>query len=220
MDRFNALGRGMQIMFVGAVLLFIDLFFRWQEIEFDLGPLGDQSAGVSAWDNFLGIVLGLLTIALIAWIVLQLAAVEIPLPVSAAMVAAALGGLILLVAILKNLTDDYSTIWSYVGVVLAAVIAFGAWQVIEAGGGVDTLRSEMPRRAATSSPTAESPPMTSAPPPVVEPEAAPREYSATTEPESEAMAEPDIAPDEPGTTAGDEHDHPHDHDHPHEDRTT
>ncbi len=44
MDRFNALGRGMQIMLVGAVLLFIDLFFRWQEIEFDLGPLGEQSA--------------------------------------------------------------------------------------------------------------------------------------------------------------------------------
>lgn len=213
MDRFNALGRGMQIMLVGAVLLFIDLFFRWQEIEFDLGPLGEQSAGVSAWDNFLGIVLGLLTIALIAWIVLQLAAVDIPLPISGAMVAAVLGGLILLVAIIKNLADDYSTIWSYVGVVLAAVIAFGAWQVIEAAGGMNTLRSEMPNRA-TSSTMDASPPMTSAPPPVVEPEAAPHEHAPMTDPEpmSEpgvAPDEPDLAPDGPETAADDEHDHPH-----------
>ncbi len=205
MDRFNALGRGMQIMLVGGALLFIDLFFRWQEIEFDLGPLGEQSAGVSAWDNVLGIVLGLLTIALIAWIVLQLAAVDIPLPVSGAMIAALLGALILLVAIVKNLTDDYSTIWSYVGVVLAAVIAFGAWQVIQGAGGIDTLKSEMPNRTASSTMTA--PPMTSTPPPAVEPEAAPQERAAMTEPE--AVSEPDPAPDEPETAADDEHDHPH-----------
>jgi len=219
MDRFNALGRGMQIMLVGGVLLFIDLFFRWQEIEFDLGPLGDQSAGVSAWDNALGIVLGLLTIALIAWIVLQLAAVDIPLPVSGAMVAAVLGGLILLVAIVKNLSDDYSTIWSYVGVVLAAVIAFGAWQVIEGAGGMNTLRSEMPNRSASSTTAA---PMTSAPPPVVRPEAAPHEHAPMSDPEpvseTDMASEPDIAPDEPETAATDEHDRPHDH--PHEPRST
>ncbi len=213
MDRFNALGRGMQIMLVGGALLFIDLFFRWQEIEFDLGPLGEQSAGVSAWDNFLGIVLGLLTIALIAWIVVQLAGVDIPLPVSGAMIAAVLGGLILLVAIIKNLTDDYSTIWSYVGVVLAAVVAFGAWQVIEAAGGMNTLKSEMPNRASSSSTMAASPPMTSSPPPVVTPEAAPHEHAAATEPESAPapMSEPDTVAEEPATAAEDEHDHPREH---------
>ncbi len=216
MDRFNALGRGMQIMLVGGVLLFIDLFFRWQEVEFDLGPLGEQSAGVSAWDNFLGIVLGLLTIALIVWIVLQLAAVDIPLPVSGAMVAAVLGGLILLVAILKNLTDDYSTIWSYVGVALAAVIAFGAWQVIEGAGGINTLRSEMPSRTASS--TMDSPSPMTPPPPVVGPEVAPHERAPMTEPESSAASEPEVAPDEPEAAADDEHDHPHDH--PHERRDT
>jgi len=195
MDRFNALGRGMQIMLVGGVLLFIDLFFRWQEIEFDLGPLGEQSAGVRAWDNFLGIVLLLLTIALIAWIVLQLAAVDIPLPVSGAMVAAVLGGLILLIAIIKNLSDDYSTIWSYVGVVLAAVIAFGAWQVIEGAGGINTLKSEMPNRGASTT-MDPAPPMSPAPPP--ESEAAPYEPPpSATSPEPSAAPEPDVAPDRP-----------------------
>ena len=43
------------------------------------------SAGVSAWDGFRGIVMGLLTIVLIAWIVARLAAVDIPIPVSFAM---------------------------------------------------------------------------------------------------------------------------------------
>ena len=194
MDRFNALGRGLQIMLVGGVLLFIDLFFRWQEIEFDLGPLGEQSAGVSAWDNFLGIVLGLLTIALIAWIVLQLAAVDIPLPVSGAMVAAVLGGLILLIAIIKNLSDDYSTIWSYVGLVLAAVIAFGAWQVIEGAGGINTLKSEMPNRGASTT-MDPAPPMSPTPPPASE--AAPYEPPSSVDPEPSAAPEPDVAPDRP-----------------------
>ena len=46
MERLKALGRGTQIMFIAAVLLLIDMFLRWQEVEFDLGTLGlkDQSA--------------------------------------------------------------------------------------------------------------------------------------------------------------------------------
>ena len=101
-------------MAVAGVLLFIDLFLRWQEVEFDLGPLGEGSAGVSAWDNFLGIVLGLPTIVLLAWIAVRLASVDIPVPVSTAMTAALLGVLIVFLAVVKNLTDDYSTIWSYI----------------------------------------------------------------------------------------------------------
>ena len=163
MDRFNALGRGTQIMAVAGVLLFIDLFLRWQEVEFDLGPLGEGSAGVSAWDNFLGIVLGLLTIILLAWVAVRLASVDIPLPVSTAMTAALLGVLILFFAVVKNLTDDYSTIWSYIGVVLAIIIAAGAFQTVQEAGGIETLKSEIPGQttgSATDSPST----MTSAPP--------------------------------------------------------
>ena len=42
MDRFNALGRGTQIMLVSSVLLSSSVF-NWQEVEFDLGPLGQGS---------------------------------------------------------------------------------------------------------------------------------------------------------------------------------
>lgn len=142
MDRFNALGRGTQIMLVSSVLLLIISFFNWQEVEFDLGPLGEGSAGVSAWDDLGGILMGILTVVLIARIVANLAAVDLPIPVSYAMTSAVLAFLIFAIALIKNLTDDYSTWASYVGVVLAALIAVGAWMEIQAAGGVDSLKSE------------------------------------------------------------------------------
>lgn len=142
MERFNALGRGSQMMLVSSVLLFIVSFLRWQEVEFDLGPLGGGSAGVSAWDDFLGILMGILTIVLIARIVAQLAAVNLPIPVSFAMTSAVLAFLIFAFALIKNLTDDYSTFWSYIGVGLAFLIAAGAWLEIQAAGGIDSLKSE------------------------------------------------------------------------------
>ena len=44
MERFNALGRGAQLMLVGAVLLFIDLFLPWQ--DFDVGGLATSSGSM------------------------------------------------------------------------------------------------------------------------------------------------------------------------------
>ena len=62
MERFNALGRGAQLMLVGAVLLFIDLFLPWQ--DFDVGGLADElgvDATFSGWRG-IGFIVGLLTI--------------------------------------------------------------------------------------------------------------------------------------------------------------
>ena len=179
MERFNALGRGMQIMLVGGVLLLISTFFNWQEIDFDLGPLGEGSAGQNAWHGFWGVVMGLLTIVLLAWIVARLAAVEIPIPLSTAMVSAILAALILVCAVVKNLTDDYSTFWSYLGIAFAALIAVGAWLQIQESGGIENLKSEIPSMgstAATSTPSAPETPAPPAPPPAApEPESTPDE---------------------------------------------
>ncbi len=51
MERFNALGRGAQLMLVGGVLLFIDLFFTWQ--EFDGGTRRRVRGGApsSGWEG-------------------------------------------------------------------------------------------------------------------------------------------------------------------------
>jgi hypothetical protein len=171
MERFNALGRGAQIMLVGAVLLLIDLFLPWQ--DFDVGGIADElgvDATWSGWHGFAGVVLGLLTIVLLAWIIVRIASVNIPLPVSTAMTAALLGTLILIFAIIKILTilGDEQTIWAWIGLVLAIVVAVGAWQTVQEAGGVDTLRSEVPSmsssdRAASTAPPAATPPPPEAP---------------------------------------------------------
>ena len=183
MERFNALGRGMQLMLVGSVLLLISTFFNWQEIDFDLGPLGGGSAGQNAWHGFWGVAMGLLTLVLIAWIVARLAAVDIPIPVSAAMTSAVLAFLILAFAVVKNLADDYSTFWSYVGVVLAALIAVGAWLQIQESGGLETLKSEIPSMPSSSAGGADTtPPAAAAPPPEAPP--APEAPAEAAPPES------------------------------------
>jgi hypothetical protein len=194
MERFNALGRGTQIMLISSVLLLIISFFNWQEVEFDLGPLGEGSAGVSAWDDLGGILMGILTIVLLARIVVNLAAVNLPIPVSFAMTSAVLAFLIFALALIKNLTDDYSTWASYVGVVLAFLIAVGAWLEIQAAGGVESLKSEASSfggsggatTAASGGAAAETPPP--APPAPAAPEA-----------ESAADAASDAPFDEPST---------------------
>lgn len=197
MERFNALGRGTQIMLVSSVLLLIDSFLRWQEVEFDLGPLGGGSAGVSAWDNFLGIAMGLLTIVLIARIVARLAAIEVPIPVSFAMTSAVLAFLIFACALLKNLTDDYSTFWSYIGVGLALLVAVGAWLEVKEAGGVEHLKSQIPSSAAAAAP---APAPAPAPPPAAE--AAPAAPETPSAPPMSEDAAPEAAGSEPDADTG------------------
>lgn len=167
-------------MLIASVLLVIDSFFRWQEVG---------SLGVSAWDNFLGIVMALLTIVLIAWLVARVAGVQIPVPVSAAMLGAGLGALIFVFALLKNLTDDYSTFWSYAGVVLAALIAVGAWLEVQAAGGVETLKSEASSFGSADAGTSET--AAAAPAPPAAPAAPAAQAPAEEAPASESAADTD-----------------------------
>lgn len=173
MDKFRALSRGAQIMLVAGVLLLVDTFLPWQ--DFGEGVIGEaaEQFGVdvsfSAWHGFWGWMLGLLTLVLLAWIVVRILAIDIPLPVSQTMIAALFGALILFFAVIKNLVDDESTLWSYIGVLLAAAIAYGAWSQVQEGGGVETLKSEIPARPAPSSsaaaPAAPATQPTAPPPP-------------------------------------------------------
>ena len=188
MERFNALGRGAQIMLVGAILLLIDLFLPWQ--DFDVGGIADElgvDATWSGWHGFAGVVLGLLTIILLAWVIVRLASVNIPLPVSTAMTAALLGTLILIFAIIKILTilGDEQTIWAWIGLVLAIVVAVGAWQTVQEAGGVDTLRSEIPSMQSSDTAASTAPPMAAPPPPPAP------ETTAAPEPPAEAAPPPE-----------------------------
>jgi hypothetical protein len=181
------------MMLVGAVLLLIDLFLPWQ--DFDVGGIADAlgvDASFSGWRGFGGIALGLLTIVLLAWIIVRLASVDIPLPVSTAMTAALIGTLILIFAVLKMLTiiGDEATIWSWIGLGLAILIAVGAFKTVQEAGGVETLKSEASNMgsasgAATSAPDAA---------PAAEAAAAPA-AAATPEPSAEPTMSEDAAPE-------------------------
>lgn len=178
MERFTALGRGAQIMLVAGVLLLIDSFFDWQAVS--------DFPGVSAWDDLGGLLMGLLAIVLVAWLGLRIAGVNIKLPVSGAMIGAALAALILLLAIIKNLEDEYSTFWAWLGMAFAAAIAVGAWLEVQAAGGIEKLKTEMPSMPSLSSDTAAATAPPTAPPP---PAPAPAAPEAASPPETGAPAE-------------------------------
>ena len=190
MERFNALGRGAQMMLIGAVLLLIDLFLPWQDFGNEFSDAVGVDASFSGWRGFAGVVLGLLTIVLLAWLIVRIASVNIPLPVSTAMTAALLGTLILIFAIIKLLTilGDEATFWAWIGVALAVVIAVGAFQTVQAAGGIDTLKSEMP---AMGSPGSSEPAAPAAPPPAAP--AAPEAPPTSAPPEASSPGS-----DEPG----------------------
>jgi hypothetical protein len=199
METFNALSRGTQLMLAGAALLLVDTFLPWQSVSFE--ALGVSiSESWTAWHGFWGVLLGLLTIALLAWLVLRLVGNEVKLPVSDALVGAALAALILLCAVLKVLTDDAVAWGAWLGLVLAVVIAVGAWMQVQAAGGVDTLRSEVSTVGAGGgggAPTPDDPMAAPAPPaapatPATPPPAAstPTEPAGPPEPASMPAEEP------------------------------
>jgi hypothetical protein len=120
----------------------------------------------NAWHGFWGILLGLLTIALLAWLVVAMLGIAMKLPVSEMLLSAALGAAILICALLKVLTDDFSTIWAWIGVVLAALVAVGAWLRVQEAGGIDKLRAEATDLRGSRSESSPPPP-----PPAQEPPA-------------------------------------------------
>ncbi len=174
MDKLKALSRGTQLMLAGGVLLLIDTFLRWQEVSAKVGGITVISVGQNAWHGFWGIVMCLALLALLAWLVARVAGLAMSLPVSDVLLAAVLAAIVFLFALIKNLVDDYSTKWSYIGVILAAAVAAGAWLETQAAGGMDALRTDVSTMRSTGGgsaaaapppppPPAEAPPST--PPP-------------------------------------------------------
>jgi hypothetical protein len=172
MERFNALSRGMQVMLVGSVLLLIDSFLDWQQVSGTVFGQ-DVSAGRSGWHG-VGFIMGILTIVLIAWIVVRLAAVKVDLPVSDAMTGALLGFLILLFTVIKFFADNEARHWpAWLGLVLAILIAVGAWWAVQEAGGVNTLKTEASGMQSSMSGGSSSGGESAAPPPAAPPPAAP-----------------------------------------------
>jgi hypothetical protein len=163
MEQLQALSLARKLILGGGILLLIDSFFNWQSVE----VLG-QDYGQSAWNGFWGVFLGLMTVALVAGMIALMFGVEPPEGVPQGLIALVLGVLILVFAVIKNLTDDYSAWPSVVGIILAAVIAYGAWRNFQESG--ESLPS-MPKAATAGGAAAGGTAATSSPPPVEAPPA-------------------------------------------------
>ena len=161
MPNLSTLSRGTQLLVGVGLLLLIDTFLDWQSV--DVGPF---SVGENAWSGFWGIIMGLALLVLLAWAIARVFDVKLPTELPEGPILVGLGGLVFVFALLKNLIDDYSTIWSYIGVLLAAGVAYGAWlRHQETGGTVDSLRSSFPAKpAASTSSTSPSEPAAPTPP--------------------------------------------------------
>ena len=159
MPDLRTLSTGTKILLAAGILLLIDTFLAWQEVSVEVGGVEIASASQNAWNGFWGVVMGIALIALLVWVALHIFQVELPdLTIPERTVTAVLAGIVFVFAVLKNLIDDYSAWASYVGVVLAAGVAVGAW-----------MRMQEADVAATSAEPAAAPPPSPPPPPPATP---------------------------------------------------
>jgi hypothetical protein len=122
MDRVNALSRSSQLLLGAGVLLFVFLFFDWQQV-----CAGGFCGGRSGWHGW-GVAVGLFTIALVLWELALVAGSNIQLPVKPVIVSAALAAAVLLFTVIKFFVDNEFRHWpAWVGLILAGVIAVGGW---------------------------------------------------------------------------------------------
>jgi hypothetical protein len=122
MDRFNALSMGRKLILGAGLLLFIDTFLNWQSVSTPLG-----SYGQNGWHGFWGVLIGLMTLAILSLVAARAFGIAIPPTVPDGLATLALGALIVLFAIIKALSDSYTAWPAYVGIVLGAAVAVGAW---------------------------------------------------------------------------------------------
>jgi hypothetical protein len=150
MEQLKGLPLGRQLILGAGVLLLIDTFLNWQQVSF-----GGVTAGQSAWHGFLGIIMCLALIVLLAWVAARAFEVALPANVPDGLTTLGLSLLILLFALLKAITDDAVHWPAWLGVVLAAVIGYGAWLVFQSSG--ESLPN-MSSAGSSSSPPADSSP--------------------------------------------------------------
>ena len=122
MDQLKGMSRSSQLLGGAGLLLFIFLFFDWQQVSTAFG-----SAGRSGWHGW-GVLVGILTIALVAWEAMQIFAVKLELPFKAALLTVGLAAGVLLFTIIKFLVDNEFRHWpAWIGLILAIVIAVGGY---------------------------------------------------------------------------------------------
>jgi hypothetical protein len=125
---FAELSRGTKVLLVAGLLLLIDSFLAWQQVSVGAGTF-HVTASASMWHG-VGVVAGLLVIALLIWEGLQVAGVlsQVQLPVSAVLISVGLAAGTALFTIIKFLVANDARHWpAWIGLILAIAIAVGGW---------------------------------------------------------------------------------------------
>ena len=140
MDHLKAMSRSSHLIGWGGLLLFIFLFFDWQQVDTPVG-----SAGQSGWHGW-GVLVGILTIALVAWEAMQIFAVKLELPFKAALLTVGLAAGVLLFTIIKFLVDNEFRHWpAWIGLILAILIAIGGYLRYAGDAATEVNISKAPR---------------------------------------------------------------------------
>jgi len=125
-ERIDGLSIGSKIVLACGVLLFLSLFFVWQNLKVDFGQAGTVTQHLDGWDVW-GLLIALVIIALVSLVVVVRASdVDVSPDVDWELVTLVLAACVLGLTLLKNLTDADSTWASYVGLALAAGVVAGA----------------------------------------------------------------------------------------------
>jgi len=153
MDSFKNLSREAQMVLGGGVLFLIISFLDWQQVS-----LLGNAYGLSLWHG-IGVVAGLLVIALLVWEAGRLFDVKVQLgTLSEGLVSVGLALVLALFTLIAFLNKDTARHWpAWIGLILAVVIAVAAVARARAEG------VEMPRASSTAAdttPPAEAPPET------------------------------------------------------------
>jgi membrane-associated phospholipid phosphatase len=129
MDRLKGLPLGRQIVLGAGVLLLIDTFLDWRQVT-----VFGRTGGESAWHGFWGIIMCLALIVLLVWTAAKAFEVEVPVKVPDGVTSLGLAAVIFLFALIKALSDSYVHWPAWLGVVLAAVVGYGAWLIFQESG--------------------------------------------------------------------------------------
>jgi hypothetical protein len=123
MDQLKSMSRSSQLLAGAGVLLFIFLFFDWQQVS--IGPL---TAGRTGWHGW-GTAVGIFVIVMVLFELTQIFGVKLPeLPVKTVLISAGLAALVLLFTVIKFLVDNEARHWpAWIGLILAIAIGIGGF---------------------------------------------------------------------------------------------
>jgi hypothetical protein len=142
---------GMLIIVGGGFLMLIDTLLAWQSVT-----VNNLTYSRNAWHGFWGIILGLMSVAFLASAISHAKIIEFKFRFPDRYLMIILGPAILVFSVIKTIVDDNSGWASYVGILLAAVITWGAWMIWNE----KPVESETP----TAAPAAADPPPAAEPP--------------------------------------------------------